>query len=173
MEHDEKILGCIAKDENISQRQLARLIDLSLGHTNLLLHELVNQGLLTIEKIKRNSMRYILTPQGIARNAKRTYSYIRNAVKHSLMLKNELEHIFDHYSAIGYTVYLDGEKDEIYQIVKQVTIDKKPAHVKWLKNTDDLPDLYDRAIVVLWQTEKEEVYKQHGIRYINLLDGFV
>ena len=72
MEHDEKILGYIANNENISQRKLAKLTDLSLGHMNLLLHKLVNKGLLKIEKVNPSSLRYILTPQGIARNAKRT-----------------------------------------------------------------------------------------------------
>jgi len=170
MEHDEKILGYIANNENISQRKLAKLTDLSLGHMNLLLHKLVNKGLLKIEKVNPSSLRYILTPQGIARNAKRTYCYIRNAVKHVLMLKGELEQIFEHYGAEGYTVYFDGEKDEIYQIVKQVMSEKKLSHVKWLDNMDELLNIDEKAVVVLWQSEKEESYKKLGIEYINLLN---
>ena len=170
MEHDEKILGHIAKDENISQRQLAKLTDLSLGHLNLLLHKLVNKGLLKIEKVNPSNLRYILTPQGITRNAKRTYYYIHNAVKQVLMLKGELERIFERYSADGYTVYLDGEKDEIHQIVEQVTSEKELPHVKWLKNMDEIMNIDKRAVVVLWQIEKEESYKQLGIEYINLLN---
>ena len=168
MDHDEKILGHIAKNKNISQRKLAKLSDLSLGHTNLLLHKLVKKGLVKIEKVKPSNLRYILTPQGIARNTKRTYFYIRNAVKHVLMLKAELEQIFEDYGVEGYTVYLDGEEDEIYQIVKQVAIEKKLPYVQWLKDIEGA-NIDKKTVVVIWQSEKEETYKQRSIEYINLL----
>jgi DNA-binding Lrp family transcriptional regulator len=169
MDHDEKILGYLAKDENISQRKLAKLTDLSLGHINLLLHKLVNKGFVKIEKVKPSNLRYILTPQGIARNTKRTYCFIRNAVKHALMLKGELEQIFEDYDVDGYTVYLDGEEDEIYQIVKQVKSEKKQPNIQWVKDIDELINADKKIVIVVWQSEKEEIYKQRGIKYINLL----
>ena len=170
MEHDEKIIGYIAKDERISQRQLARLSDLSLGQLNLILHRLVEKGFITIEKLNPRSMRYILTPQGIARNTRRTYSYIKNAFKLVLLLKSEVEQIYGHYTAKGYAIYLDGYKDEIYQILNQITSERKLPQTVWINNPDELRDMAPKPVVLVWQAEKEEIYKKLGIEYINLLN---
>jgi predicted transcriptional regulator len=139
MDHDEKILSFIARDEKISQRKLARLTDLSLGHLNLLLHKLVEKGLVKIEKTNPRNLRYVLTPQGIARNAKRAYKYIQDAVNQVLVLKEEVEQVFDIYCSKGGNVYIDGDNDEIYQLIKLVVDDKNPPNVVWLEESGQLP----------------------------------
>lgn len=169
IDHDEKILSFIAKDEKISQRKLARLTDLSLGHLNLLLHKLVKKGLVKIEKTNPRNLRYILTPQGIARNAKRAYKYIQGAVNQVLALKEEVERIFEKYCSKGGIVYIDGEQDEIYQVIKLVVEDKYPPNVVWLEENWQLPQPDENSVVLLWQLEKEEKCKEQGINYINLL----
>ncbi len=72
MEHDELVLSQLSENQQVSQRQLARQTNLSLGQLNLILHRLVSRGWVKIEKISARSLRYVLTPQGIARNTKRT-----------------------------------------------------------------------------------------------------
>ena len=173
MEYDEKILNYISKDENISQRQLAKLTDLSVGHLNFLLHKMVDKGLLTIERINSRNLRYILTPEGIAKNTKRVYSYVKNAVKQVLLLKNELETVFEHYGLQGRNIYIDKENDEIYEIVKTVVSANKKYCVKWLENEKeidkDLKNDSANPVVLLWNAEKEKLYKKRGIEYVNLL----
>jgi len=170
MDHDERIIGYIAKDENISQRQLAKLSDLSLGQLNLILHKLVAKGFITIERINPRSMRYILTPKGIARNAKRTYNYIKNAFKQVMILKAEVEQIFQEYNEKGYTVYLDGDEDEIYQILHQIISENKIQKAVWMADLPETRDIASKAVVLVWQIEKEEKYKESDIEYINLLN---
>ncbi len=171
MEHDEKIISYIARDEKISQRQLAKLSELSLGQLNLILHRLVEKGFVTIEKLNARSMRYILTPKGIARNAGRTYNYIKNAFKLVLLLKAEVEHIYGQYEANGYIIYLDGESDEIAQILHQIANERKLPGSVWLSGTSVPQDTDKKPVVLLWQAKKEEIYKKQGIEYINLLNG--
>ncbi len=181
VEHDELILNCIAKDEKISQRQLARLTDLSLGHLNFLLHKLVKKGFLTIERINSRNLRYILTPQGIARNTRRTYSYIKSAVKNVLLLKDEFEHVLKEHPSDTHVIFIDGEKDEIHQIMKIISRDSKAANIVWIDNTDRIKGSYAGIInaagkgnklpvVILWSETKEMQYADKGIEYINLLD---
>lgn len=169
MEYDGKILNYIWKNEYVSQRELAKYLDLSLGQTNLLLHNLAKKGFLEIKKINSRNLRYILTPQGIASNIKRTYNYIVNAINHVLSLKELIVEIVEDYDSKGYTVYLNGKKDEIYQLLKQVISDKKLSQVKWLYNIEELIETDEKALVVVWDNENEELYKEHGIEYINLL----
>jgi len=167
MEHDDKILSHIASGNNVSQRQLARLTDLSVGHLNLLLHRLVKKGLVKIEKVNARNLRYILTPQGIARNARRTYSYVRNAVRQVLLLKREIAEIYGKYDEMGYTVYIDGDRDEIYEVLRQITKEKELSKIKWL--AEALPETEKKAVVIVWQDEREILYKDTGVEHINLL----
>lgn len=167
MNHDEKVLKYIAKDENISQRQLAKYTDLSLGNLNLVLHKLVEKGLVKIEQINPRSLRYILTPQGIARNTKRTYNYIQNAVKLVLEMDRKIKSIYSEYVEKGYTIYIDGEEDEIYKMLKQITNDKSLVGIKWIEaENDKIKDL--KPLVLVWQQEQEEKYKNKNIEYIYL-----
>ncbi|MFA6308355.1 MAG: winged helix-turn-helix transcriptional regulator [Clostridia bacterium] len=173
MKHDEKILKYIAKDENVSQRQLAKYTDLSLGNLNLVLHRLATKGLITIEKINTRNLRYILTPQGIARNTKRTYNYIQSAVKLVLSINQELSLICRQYLSDGHTVYIDGSNDEIQKIIKHVLNEQKLSKVIWINCIDDIKDTHTKngssPLVILWEGEKEQAYKEQGIEYINLL----
>jgi len=110
MEYDDKILNYINREKDISQRKIAKHVGLSLGQTNIILHNLVKKGLLKMERITPKKVRYILTPQGIAKNAKRTYSYMVNAIKNVLSLEAELISVVEYYTTEGYTVYLDSKK---------------------------------------------------------------
>jgi DNA-binding MarR family transcriptional regulator len=170
MEHDEKILKYIAKNENISQRQLAKHADLSLGNLNLILHKLVSKGFITIEKINTRNLRYILTPKGIARNTKRTYNYIQSAIKLVLTIDQEISQIYKQYMSDGYSIYIDGNDDEIRKILKQAAREKKLSGIEWLEKDGEIQNNDSKTLVIVWQAEKEELYKRQGVEYINLLD---
>ena len=170
MEFDGKMLNYISKKEDVTQRKIAKYMGLSLGQTNFILHNLVEKGLLKIEKITPRNIKYILTPQGIAKNAKRTYNYIINAINHVLSLETELLSIVEDYTTKGYTVYLDGEKDEVYNILQLIISDNKMTQIKWVSNADELVKTNQKALVILWHNEKTEIYEKLGIEYLNLLD---
>jgi len=170
MENEGKMLNYIFKKEDVSQRKIAKYMGLSLGQTNFILHNLVKKGLLKIEKITPRNIKYILTPQGIAKTTKRTYNYIINAIAHVLSLETELISIVKNYTAKGYTVYLDGEKDEIYNILQLTISDNKLTQIKWLDNEDKLVETNQKALVILWNNEKAETYKKLGVDHLNLLD---
>lgn len=51
MEYDDKILNYINREKDISQRKIAKHVGLSLGQTNIILHNLVKKGLLKMERI--------------------------------------------------------------------------------------------------------------------------
>ena len=67
MEFDGKVLNYISTKEDVTQRKIAKYMGLSLGQIDFILHNLVEKGLLKIEKVTPRSFKYILTPQGIVR----------------------------------------------------------------------------------------------------------
>lgn len=91
------ILSYIEQNSDATQRQLSEHVGVSLGGMiNILLKRLVKKGLVKIERLQPNSVKYFLTPpQGIASKLERTYGYIvrtyRELVSFQQQLYREIE----------------------------------------------------------------------------------
>jgi DNA-binding MarR family transcriptional regulator len=77
----------------IRQRDLARIIGLSLGMTNAILKRLVQKGLLKVRKINNRNIHYVVSPQGMERIARRSYRYFRRTIKNVVYYKEALEEL--------------------------------------------------------------------------------
>ena len=90
-----KILIQIDQKSNITQREIAKDIGISLGKINFLILELKKKGLIKIKNFKesKNKMRYdyIITPQGISEKIKLTLSFMKRKMKEYDYLKAELK----------------------------------------------------------------------------------
>jgi len=69
------------QNADISQRDLARAINLSLGMTNVLLKRLSLKGFILVQKVSPRKVSYILTPDGMNELAGRTYRYLKRTMK--------------------------------------------------------------------------------------------
>lgn len=176
----DKMLNYIHKEENLSQRKIARYMGLSLGQINFLLHDMVKKGFLKIEKISPRNVKYILTPEGIAKNAKRAYNSLVYAIKNVLTLQEQLLDIIREYSEKGYSIYLDNEKDEVCIILKQVIRDKKLGEICRLISIEEITNViqnteningnsHAKELVICWAEDREKAYKQLGFRCMNIL----
>ncbi len=76
---------------NVRQRDLARVIGLSLGMTNSIVKRLAEKGLLKIRKINNRNIQYIVSPQGIEEIARRSYRYFRRTIKNVVYYKEAVE----------------------------------------------------------------------------------
>ena len=89
------ILRKIFKKSDLSQRQLAKELNLSLGKVNYCLVELKKKGLIKIGNFKRNKNKinyiYLLTPKGIAEKTKITLRFMKQKIKEYDELQKELE----------------------------------------------------------------------------------
>ncbi len=89
------ILRKIFKKSDLSQRQLAKELNLSLGKVNYCLVELKKKGLIKIGNFKRNNNKinyiYLLTPKGIAEKTKITLRFMKQKIKEYDELQKELE----------------------------------------------------------------------------------
>ena len=89
------ILRKISKNSEISQRDLANDLELSLGKINYCLGELKNKGLIKIKNFKKHKNKaqylYLLTPKGIAEKTDLTVKFMKLKMKEYDELKNEFE----------------------------------------------------------------------------------
>ncbi len=125
MDKEFVILTEIEKNSNITQRELSKKVDLSLGSINLLLNKLAKEGLIKIKQIPMNRVAYMLTPNGMAEKIKKTRNYIRyhyNYINDTKMaIQRELNYLVSEYRNI--TIIL--EHDEISELVEQIITEEK------------------------------------------------
>jgi DNA-binding MarR family transcriptional regulator len=118
MEHDSEFLLLNSINEltrqkaDISQRDLARGINLSLGMTNVLLKRLSLKGYILIQKVSARNVSYMLTPEGINELAGRTYRYLKRTMKKVVNYKETIISIVQDARNRGFTfVCLLGRSD--------------------------------------------------------------
>ncbi|MCX4190257.1 MarR family EPS-associated transcriptional regulator [Methylophaga sp. OBS3] len=94
-EYRYKILKLIEANPEISQRQLAKALGISLGKTNYCLKALMEKGLLKVKNFhnSQNKMAYLykLTPSGIEEKANVTTSFLKAKVREYEKLRLEIE----------------------------------------------------------------------------------
>jgi len=89
------ILREINKDSDLSQRDLAKVIGLSLGKVNYCLNALKNKGYIKIKNFKNSKDKikylYVLTPQGITEKTKLTIQFMKRKMAEYDVLKKDLQ----------------------------------------------------------------------------------
>ena len=73
---ERQLLSFLHQNEMTSQRKIASGTGLSLATVNILLKRMIKRGLIKIEQLDRRSLRYMLTPKGLAEKSRLTYDYV-------------------------------------------------------------------------------------------------
>ena len=90
-----RLLKLIENRPEISQRELASELGLSLGKINYCLKAFVSRGLIKVDNFRRADNKriyaYLLTPKGVEERARMTIRFFRCAEAEYEMLKREVE----------------------------------------------------------------------------------
>ena len=93
-EYRYKILKLLEADPQMSQRDLARELGISLGKANYCLRALIETGLIKANNFKNNRHKqaymYYLTPQGISEKARATARFLERKVAEYEALQQEI-----------------------------------------------------------------------------------
>lgn len=76
-----RVLQAIERNPDITQRELAEQLGISLGRTNFLINALLDKGAIKMENFRRSDTKlkkiaYLLTPSGIAERLRLTQGYL-------------------------------------------------------------------------------------------------
>ncbi len=89
-----KILKLLAENPDISQRELAVSLGISLGKTNFCLQALKQKGWVKVKNFKNNPDKrryfYFLTPKGIEEKTKVTARFLKRKLTEYEMLEREI-----------------------------------------------------------------------------------
>ncbi len=93
-EEELEILRQIEENPNLTQRQIANHLGLSLGKINYLIKALLEKGVVKVDNFKRSDNKlgylYLLTPEGVERKRKLTLLFIQRKSEEFDKLKAEL-----------------------------------------------------------------------------------
>ena len=96
-EEELEILRKIEENPNLTQRQIAEHLGLSLGKINYLIQALLGKGFLMIDNFRRSDNKlgylYLLTPEGVETKKKLTILFLRRKSEEFDKLKKEMDHI--------------------------------------------------------------------------------
>ena len=96
-----KILEEIDSDQKLTQRDLSKKLDISLGLANSFVKRLANKGYLKITTIPKSRIKYILTPKGVAEKTRLTYQYIQFSFEFYRKTRKKLRELFKGLNARG------------------------------------------------------------------------
>lgn len=92
-----EILRNIEENPNLTQRQIAKDLGMSLGKTNYLIQALMGKGFLKINNFRTSDNKlgylYLLTPEGIQIKRKLTMLFLQRKSEEFDKLKKQMEHI--------------------------------------------------------------------------------
>lgn len=93
-EYRYKILKVLESNPEISQRDLARALSISLGRTNYCLKALIEKGLLKASNFRNSQNKmaymYLLTPSGIEEKSKMTAQFLKIKLQEYAALEQEI-----------------------------------------------------------------------------------
>lgn len=91
------LLKTLEETPDLSQRDLAKRLGVSLGKVNFCLNALVEKGSLKVNNFRNSSNKlayaYILTPQGIESRARMTVAFLKYKTQEYERLKREIEEL--------------------------------------------------------------------------------
>ncbi len=92
-----KVLRALEQQPDLSQRQLADMLGVSLGKANYLLRALLDKGLLKAHNFRSSQNKlayaYLITPQGLAEKAALTRGYLERKSEEYEALREEIERL--------------------------------------------------------------------------------
>ena len=92
-----KVLNWLEKNPNITQRQLAKELGISLGKAHYLINSLIQVGWVKLDNFKRSNNKmgymYLLTPAGMLEKTKITRSFLARRETEYQQLKQEIQRL--------------------------------------------------------------------------------
>ena len=89
-----KVLRSIEENPEITQRELAQKLGVSLGKVNYCLRALIDRGWIKVKNFKNShnkaSYAYLLTPSGIEEKAKITVRFLKQRMRDYEQIKREI-----------------------------------------------------------------------------------
>ncbi len=154
--------------ESVSQRELARRAGISVGLVNAVLKRLVHTGYVKTSRLNRRSLEYLLTPEGFAQTALRSYRYIVNTVRGFRDIQERLVALVAKLNSEGVAeLWLHGDGE----LADLVALFLDEEGLGPISRGIPTPDARKRGVVAVLNAEPKPL-RAKGMRVVDLLHEF-
>ena len=129
-----RVIDAISRNSEVSQRDISHDAGLSLGLTNILINRLAKKGYLKAKKLNARKISYMITPEGLKKKTKKTYSFMKRSLKAVSSLRGNIENFAIDMYGEGirkFVIVGSGELSDITELtlkamhLEEVSIEKK------------------------------------------------
>ena len=117
-----RLLKILSRYSNLTQREMAKKMGISLGKVNYCLSELAKKGFIKINRFKGSKNKihyfYILTPRGLEEKARITLSFLRRKIREYEEIKKQIK---DLAREVEEERLVDISVDETLDVLKRVS----------------------------------------------------
>lgn len=173
------IISEVADNENITQRELSRKLDVSVSTVNILMNKLIREGLVKMTQVSQKQVLYMLTPVGMMEKAQKTVKYLKAHYRAIFETKEDIKTIINSYDQEGYAVYVLISDDEMGEILNSSVHEYKLKHsksdIKIIISIQEIDMDNNKPSILLHMTMSEdinnEILKEYGdIENIEVID---
>ncbi len=169
------VLSYIDQNSDATQRELSEHIGVSLGSINILVKRMVRKGLIKIERLQPNSVRYFLTPQGLASKIERTYAYIVRTYQEIGLFRVRITNTIKPLVKKDTHLIFFGPNDDFSYLLKEIVEEEFPALKKQFVSPERLsallPRLKPNTLFITWENEADRILEEQKIEAVNILTG--
>jgi DNA-binding MarR family transcriptional regulator len=134
-----QVLEHIAQASVVRQRDIARIVGMSLGMTNSILKRLARKGFITIRKINNRNVMYAVSPRGFEQIARRSYRYLRRTIRNVVSYRQIIEALLSLIASQGFAEVVLIDDSDLDFIVDHACHDSGLRFRR--ARQSDLPDL--------------------------------
>jgi len=150
--HELSLLEKIEKDPDVTQADLATQLGVAVGTVNWHLKRLISKGYVKVMRAERRKLRYIITPEGLAKRARLMVDYVEQQFNLYRRIRQKVKDVAIQLRAEGYDqVRLLGEGD-VADICRLTCIEQGLE----IADHPSLPAFEVRglSVVLVWPGEK-------------------
>ena len=165
-EREFELINIIGADLGANQRELSRLMNLSLGMLNMLIRRLVSKGMIRIENLNQRKVQYILTPKGFAEK-------MQQSIRYTLKTIHSIDIIKEGIKKVVVDLYNKGERNFIvvgrsdFALLIEIILKDLGFYDQKIIYLDDLPETSSGVVLIC--RENLERGKYPFPKVINLL----
>ena len=158
-ENELKIIEEITKERNLTQRELSKRTNLSLGSVNIILRRLINRGVVKTKSLNPKKVEYLITPKGFSEKAKKSYNYVLKTVNLVRLIREEIAKIVLEEYNKGQKKFVVLGNDDLADIIELALKGfdyERVGDISEIKNKD--------ALILTGRND----YRINGTRLINI-----
>lgn len=177
LDNEYTIMSKILENEKVTQRELSKILGVSVSTVNILIAKMIREGLIKMTQTSQRQVLYMLTPIGMVEKAQKTISYLKIHYKAIYEIKERIKVLFDELSKENNNIFLwinDKEMKEVIILAMGEFRETKNNNIILVENNQQFYISTLRFSILVYMGIEESDLNKHEIfsqiEKINLME---